>query len=131
VLTDPIADMLTRIRNAGRARRVRVTLPESRIRREIARVLKESGYVRDFSSDGDPKKPTLTVELRYHGQDTPMIESIQRVSKPGRRVYVGCDEIPKVRSGLGIAILSTNRGVMTDTQAREARLGGEILARVW
>jgi small subunit ribosomal protein S8 len=131
VLTDPIADMLTRIRNAGRARRVRVTLPESRIRREIARVLKESGYVRDYSSDGDPKKPTLTVELRYHGQDTPMIESIQRVSKPGRRVYVGCDEIPKVRSGLGIAILSTNRGVMTDTQAREARLGGEVLARVW
>jgi small subunit ribosomal protein S8 len=131
VLTDPIADMLTRIRNAGHARRVRVSLPESRIRREIARVLKESGYVRDYSTDGDPKKPTLTVELRYHGQDTPMIESIQRVSRPGRRVYVGCEEIPKIRSGLGIAILSTNRGVMTDQQAREARVGGEILARVW
>jgi len=131
VLTDPIADLLTRVRNAGHARRVRVSMPESRIRREIARVLKETGYVRDFSSDGDPKKPTLTIELRYHGQDSPMIESIQRVSRPGRRVYVGCDDIPKIRSGLGIAILSTNRGVMTDAQAREARLGGEILAKVW
>lgn len=131
MLTDPIADLLTRVRNAGHARRVRVSMPESRIRREIARVLKENGYVRDFSSDGDPKKPTLTIELRYHGQDSPMIESIQRVSRPGRRVYVGCDDIPKIRSGLGIAILSTNRGVMTDAQAREARLGGEILARVW
>jgi len=131
VLTDPIADMLTRIRNAGHARRVRVSLPESRIRREIARVLKENGYVRDYSTDGAEKKPTLTVELRYHGQDTPMIESIQRVSRPGRRVYVGCEDIPKIRSGLGIAILSTNRGVMTDQQAREARVGGEILARVW
>ena len=131
MLTDPIADLLTRVRNAGHARRVRVSMPESRIRREIARVLKETGYVRDFSSDGDPKKPTLTIELRYHGQDSPMIESIQRVSRPGRRVYVGCDDIPKIRSGLGIAILSTNRGVMTDAQAREARLGGEILAKVW
>ena len=131
MLTDPIADLLTRVRNAGHARRMRVSMPESRLRREIARVLKENGYVRDFSSDGDPKKPTLTIELRYHGQDSPMIESIQRVSKPGRRVYVGCDEIPKVRSGLGMAILSTNKGVMTDTQAREARVGGEILARVW
>jgi len=131
VLTDPIADMLTRIRNAGHARRVRVSLPESRIRREIARVLKENGYVRDYSTDGAEKKPTLTVELRYHGQDTPMIESIQRVSRPGRRVYVGCEDSHKIRSGLGIAILWTNRGVMTGQQPREGRVGAEILAMVW
>jgi len=134
VLTDPIADLLTRIRNGGRARHVSVTMPDSRIRREIARVLKESGYIQDFASDGHPKKPSLTIELRYHRgrrSGIPIIEQIERVSRPGRRVYVGHEEIPRVRNGLGLAILSTPRGVMTDSQAREERVGGEILARLW
>jgi small subunit ribosomal protein S8 len=131
VLTDPIADMLTRLRNAGRARFARVSLPESRMRREIARVLKERGFISDWSSDGDAKKPTLTIELRYGEYDQLMIEGIQRVSRPGRRVFVRCSEIPTVRNGLGIAILSTPRGILTDAEAREAHVGGEVLARVW
>lgn len=134
MLSDPIADFLTRIRNGGTARRVRVSLPESRLRREIARVLKENGYIEDYSSDGDAKKPVLTVELRYHTgrrAGTPMIGAIERVSRPGRRVYVGCEELPKVRNGLGIGIISTPRGILTDQQARDARVGGEYLARVW
>ena len=134
MLTDPIADMLTRVRNGGHARRVSVSMPDSRIRREIARVLKENGYIEDFSSDRDPKKATLTIRLRYHdGRRSwiPMIERIERVSKPGRRVYVGHREVPMVRSGIGMAILSTPRGILTDKQAREAHLGGEVLARVW
>jgi len=134
VLTDPIADLLTRIRNGGRARHVSVSMADSRMRREIARVLKESGFIQDYASDRDPKKPTLTIQLRYHvgrRSGIPIIEQIERVSRPGRRVYVGHSEIPQVRSGLGIAILSTSKGVMTDVQAREASVGGEVLARVW
>jgi small subunit ribosomal protein S8 len=131
MLTDPIADTLTRIRNAGRARLTRVSMPESRIRREIARVLKDRGYILDFSSDDDPKKPTLTVDLRYSQTNEPMIERIERVSKPSRRVYVAAREVPRVRNGLGVAILSTPKGVMSDQEAREAHVGGEVLARVW
>ncbi len=131
MLTDPIADLLTRIRNGGRARLVRVSLPGSRLKAEIARVLKEQGFISDFSGDGDAKKPTLSVEIRYNAENAPIIEGIERVSRPSRRVYVGWDEIPQVRNGLGIAILSTPRGILTDTQAREAHVGGEILAQVW
>ena len=134
MLTDPIGDMLTRVRNGGHARRVSVSMPDSRIRREIARVLKENGYIEDFSSDRDEKKPTLTIRLRYHDgrrSGIPIIERIERVSKPGRRVYVGHKEVPSVRSGIGIAILSTPKGILSDKQAREAHLGGEVLARVW
>jgi small subunit ribosomal protein S8 len=126
--------MLTRVRNGGHARRVSVSMPDSRIRREIARVLKENGYIEDFSSDRAEKKPTLTVRLRYHDgrrSGIPIIERLERVSKPGRRVYVGHKEVPSVRSGIGIAILSTPKGILTDKQAREAHLGGEVLARVW
>jgi small subunit ribosomal protein S8 len=131
MLTDPIADMLTRIRNAGMARHARVSMPDSGMRREIARVLKEHGYIREFTSDGDPKKPVLTIELRYTESAALIIEGLERVSRPGRRVYVGAAKIPKVRNGIGIAILSTPRGLLTDQQAREANVGGEILARVW
>jgi small subunit ribosomal protein S8 len=131
VLTDPIADMFTRIRNGGQARLSRVSMPDSRLKRDIARVLHEQGYIRGFSSDRDPKKPTLTIEVRYNDASEPMIEDIQRVSRPSRRVYVGWHEIPKVRNGLGIAILSTPRGILADQQAREARVGGEILGTVW
>ncbi|MCZ6713822.1 MAG: 30S ribosomal protein S8 [Deltaproteobacteria bacterium] len=131
MLTDPIADMITRIRNGGQARLKRVGMPESRLKREVARVLQEQGYISSYSSDGDPKKPVLTVEVRYNDGSEPMIQGIQRVSRPSRRVYVGWQEIPKVRNGLGIAILSTPRGILTDQQAREAHVGGEILAEVW
>jgi small subunit ribosomal protein S8 len=131
VLTDPIADMLTRIRNGGRARLVRVSIPGSRIKSELARVLKEQGFITDFSRQGDAKKPELSVEIRYDAENAPIIEGIERVSRPSRRVYVGWNEIPKVRNGLGIAILSTPQGILTDEQAREAHLGGEVLAKVW
>lgn len=134
MLTDPISDLLTRIRNGGRARHVSVTMADSRIRREIARVLKESGYITDYATDGDPKKPKLTIQLRYHSgrrSGIPIIEQIERVSRPGRRIYVRYAEIPRVRNGIGIAILSTPRGIMTDARAREEHVGGEVLARVW
>jgi small subunit ribosomal protein S8 len=131
VLQDPIADFLTRVRNGGRARLSRVPVRESRLTRDIARVLKERGFIRDYSSDGDPKKPVLTVELRYDPDNRHMIERIERVSRPSRRVYVGWKEVPRVRNGTGIAILSTNRGILTDDQAREAHVGGEVLARIW
>jgi small subunit ribosomal protein S8 len=131
MLTDPISDMLTRIRNAGRARLTRISMPDSRTRRELARILKENGFLRDYATDNDPKKPKLTVELRYDQDNEHIIEGIERVSRPGKRVYVGVREIPKVRSGLGIGILSTPKGLLSDEQAREAHVGGELLARVW
>lgn len=131
MLTDQIADMLTRIRNAGRARLTRVAIPASQVKREIARVLQENGYIRSFSIDEGSKKSTLTVELRYNDLNLPMIEAIRRVSKPSLRVYVGYREVPKVRNGLGIAILSTPKGIMADKQAREAKIGGEVLIEVW
>jgi small subunit ribosomal protein S8 len=131
VLTDPIADMLTRIRNAGRARLSVVSMPESRMRRAIAGVLTDRGYIRGFTSQQGEKKPVLTLEIRYGAGNRPIIEGIERVSRPGRRVYVSAKEIPSVRNGIGIAILSTPKGILTDQQAREANVGGEVLARVW
>ncbi len=131
MLTDPISDMLTRIRNGGRARKTRVLMAESRMKREIARVLAECGYISGFASDGDPKKPVLSIDLRYNDDNKPIIDALERVSKPSCRVYVGSSEIPVIRSGLGIAILSTPKGILTDQQARDAHVGGELLARVW
>jgi small subunit ribosomal protein S8 len=131
MLTDPIADMFTRIRNGGRARLVRVTLPESRMKRELARVLQEHGYIGSFESDGHAKKPNLSIDIRYNRRGQPMIEGLIRVSKPSCRVYVGSRDIPTVRNGLGIAILSTPKGILTDAEAREAHVGGEVLAEVW
>jgi small subunit ribosomal protein S8 len=131
MLTDPISDMLTRIRNAGRARLNRVSMPSSRMKREIARVLKQEGFIRDFAVTGDERRPVLTLEVRYGHYSQPMIEGLERVSKPSRRVYVGAKEIPRVRNGLGVAILSTPQGILTDKEARDARVGGEFLARVW
>ena len=131
MINDPIADMLTRIRNGGRARLMRVKMPKSKIKVELARVLRERGYIAGYSDDPDAAKPTLCVEIRYGDDDRPVIEGIQRISSPGRRVYVPASRIPQIRSGLGMAILSTPRGILTDTEARNAGVGGELLAKVW
>jgi small subunit ribosomal protein S8 len=131
MMTDPVSDMLSRIRNGALARHDRVEMPHSNLKKDIASVLKSEGYVDDVrESDGEGKK-TLTLVLRYgRGKDS-AIDGVRRVSAPGRRVYVRHDRIPRVRSGMGISILSTSRGVMTDRQAREQKVGGELLCEVW
>lgn len=131
---DPIADFLTRIRNGLAVGHASVTLPYSRIKQDIAVILKDEGYVEDFSMAENDGKPTLTVELKYYGARRvrrPVITEIKRISTPGRRVYVGKADIPWVLSGMGIAILSTPKGVMTGTQARRNNVGGEVLAYVY
>jgi small subunit ribosomal protein S8 len=130
MLTDPIADMLTRVRNAGQARHRRVDMPVSRMKTEIARILKENHYIHDYKILDDGKHGVLRLYLKYY-QEKPIIRELKRVSRPGLRRYVSVDEIPRVRNGLGVAILSTSRGVMTDRDARSARVGGELLATVW
>lgn len=131
MMTDPISDMLARIRNASIARHDRAEMPHSNLKQHVAEVLKLEGYVDDVRvSDGEGRK-TLTVVLRYgRGRDS-AIDGVRRVSAPGRRVYVRHDRIPRVRSGMGISILSTSQGVMTDRLAREKRVGGELLCEVW
>lgn len=126
---DPISDMLTRIRNAQRASKVAVAMPSSKLKVAIAKVLKEEGYIEDFSISADEKKPTLDIQLKYYA-GRPVIERIERVSRPGLRVYKGTVEIPKVMNGLGVAIVSTSKGVMTDRKARAAGIGGELLCIV-
>jgi len=128
-LNDPIADMLTRIRNAGRAGKTEVSMPSSKMKAAIAEVLRDNGYVSEFRVDGDVRKE-LKIELKYL-DEKPVIEGIERVSKPSRRVYAGSDELPRVLDGLGIAIISTSKGVLADRAAREQRTGGEVLCYVW
>jgi len=131
-MTDPIADMLTRIRNAVDAKHRRVDMPHSKLKAEIARVLKESAFIQDYRPvPTDDGRQILRIILKYAQGGQPVIREIQRVSSPGLRKYVGVHEIPRVRNGLGTAILSTSQGVMTDRQARAARQGGELLAVVW
>ena len=131
MMTDPIADMLTRIRNASLARHDRAEMPHSRLKEHVATVLKAEGYLDDVRlSEGEGPK-TLTVVLRYGRDRESVIDGIRRVSTPGRRVYVRHDRIDKVCSGMGISILSTSRGVMTDKEARRQRVGGELLCEVW
>jgi small subunit ribosomal protein S8 len=129
---DTIADMLTAIRNANMRALREVRVPHSNIKAEIARILKEEGFIEDYRIEGD-KKRDLVIIMKYKGKrgKDPVIEGIERVSKPGRRVYVGVDEIPRVRNGLGVAILSTPAGVLTGKQARTKRVGGELLCKVW
>ncbi len=131
MMTDPISDMFTRIRNAGQARKTRLSMPSSRMKREIARVLRERGYIDGFGVSEDAKKSVLTIDLRYDDVSLPMIAGVERVSRPGRRTYVRASGIPRVRGGLGMAILSTPRGILSDAEARDARVGGELLALVW
>jgi small subunit ribosomal protein S8 len=129
-VTDPIADMLTRIRNGIRARHPRVEMPASKLKTEVARILKDEGFISNFKVGDEGKKKVLKVFLRYGTDGGSVITLIERVSKPGRRVYVACDEIPKVLGGMGINILTTPRGVMTGKEARKSRLGGEVLCNV-
>lgn len=126
---DPIADMLTRIRNASRALLPEVVVPHSRLKEAIAKVMLREGFIQDVKVEGDKIK-TLRLRLKYQGKRS-VIEDLKRVSKPGVRYYVGVDEIPRVRGGLGIAILSTPKGVMTGAEARRKRVGGELLCLVW
>jgi small subunit ribosomal protein S8 len=129
MMTDPVSDMLTRIRNASLARHERTQLPMSRLKQHIAEILKLEGYIADVREEEDGR--TLTIVLKYGRDRTSAIDGIRRVSRPGRRVYVPHDQIPRVLSGLGVAILSTSRGVMSDREARRQRVGGELLCEVW
>ena len=128
-MTDPIADMLTRIRNGQKARKVSVAMPASKEKEAIAAVLKDEGYITDFATSGDGATKALTVELKYF-EGTPVIENVRRISKPGLRVYRGKEDLPKVLGGLGVAIVSTSAGVMSDRKAREKGIGGEVLCVV-
>ena len=130
-LNDPIADMLTRIRNAGGAGQKRVDMPVSKLKIEVARILAENHFIHEYKLLDDGEHGLLRLYLKYTKDGRPVIRVLERVSKPGLRRYVGADEIPRVRSGMGIAILSTSRGLMTDRDARAARVGGELLATVY
>lgn len=130
-MTDPIADMLSRIRNAASAAHEDVNVPASKIKENIARILVEEGYLEGYERVEDNGHPAIVIRLRYSGERDPAISGLKRVSKPGRRVYKGAGELPRVLGGLGVAIISTSQGVMTDKEARRARVGGEILAYVW
>jgi small subunit ribosomal protein S8 len=133
MLTDPIADMLTRIRNANKALHDRAEMPSSRVKREIARLLKEEGYIRDFHVERKAETPydTLVIELKYGRNRERVLSDLKRVSKPGRRIYARKDRLPRVLGGMGTAILSTSHGVMTSRRAQEEGVGGEVIAFVW
>jgi len=130
VMTDPIADMFTRIRNANQMRNEKVVLPSSKIKVEIARVLKEEGFINSYKVDGEVKKE-LTIELKYGKSNERVISGIKRVSKPGLRVTAKCENLPRVLNGLGLAIISTPKGIMSEKQARKENVGGEVLGYVW
>ena len=129
VVTDTIADMLTRIRNANQMRYEEVSVPSSKIKNEIARILKEEGFIKDYTINSDEKVINLT--LKYTDKKERVITGLKRISKPGLRVYAKNDEIPQVLNGLGIAIISTSKGIMTDKEARKENIGGEVLAYIW
>ena len=130
-MTDPVADMITRIRNSVRAKLPKVDIPSSKLKVEIARILKNEGYVANFKVNDDGKQGMLRVYLKYGAGSEKIISGIVRVSRPGRRIYVTKDKIPTILGGMGVAILSTSAGVMTDRQVRKQHLGGEVLAYVW
>lgn len=130
-MTDPIADMLTRIRNAMMRKHESVLIPASRIKRDIAKLLKDEGFVRDARLVSQDGRQSIKIDLKYLNEDDSVIVGIERVSTPGRRVYVGQDSIPTVKGGYGVAILSTNKGILTDKQSRQAKVGGEVLCYVW
>ena len=130
-ITDPIADMLTRIRNANASKHESVEIPASNMKKQIAQILVDEGYIKSYNIIDDGKQGIIKVLLKYGPNKSLVIRGIKRVSKPGLRIYVGSEEIPKVMKGLGVAIVSTSKGVMTDKEARKANVGGEVLAFVW
>ena len=131
VVTDTIADMLTRIRNANQMRYEEVKVPASNIKKEIARILKEEGFINDYKIDSEDAQGTIILTLKYTDKKERVITGLKRISTPGLRVYAKNDEIPKVLNGLGIAIISTSKGIMTDKEARKENIGGEVLAYIW
>jgi small subunit ribosomal protein S8 len=130
-ISDPIADMLTRVRNASRARHSEVVVPTSRTKREIARILRDEGFIADFREERNGSTASLHLTLKYVDGKAPVVSGLKRISKPGLRVYARKTDIPRVLGGLGIVIVSTSQGIMTGAQARKAQLGGEVLAYVW
>lgn len=130
-ITDTIADMLTRIRNANSAKHDTVDIPASNMKKAIAQILLDEGYIKSFQIVEDEKQGTIKVALKYGQGKTPVIQGLRRVSKPGLRIYTSCEDMPRVMKGLGTAILSTNKGIMTDKQARKENVGGELLAFIW
>lgn len=130
-ITDSIADLLTRIRNATTAKHDTVDIPSSNMKKSITQILVDEGYVRSFTVIEDGKQGIIRIALKYGENKTPIISGLRRISKPGLRIYAGCDDMPKVMKGLGIAIVSTSKGVMTDRKARRESIGGEVLAFVW
>ena len=131
MMTDPISDMLTRIRNAGIARLAQTTCPFSKEKLAIAKVLEEAGFIGNVGAESKEGHPALVMVIRYDDQGRPLIDGIRRVSKPGRRVYVGAREIWKVRNGLGISVISTSKGILSGADARDAAIGGEVVCEVW
>ncbi|MEM7411727.1 MAG: 30S ribosomal protein S8 [Myxococcota bacterium] len=131
MMTDPIADMLTRIRNAGVARHSETRCPSSKQKLAVAHVLQNAGFLDDVKVEARGGHPSLVLGIRYDDGGVPLIDGIRRVSKPGRRVYVGKDEVPKVRAGLGVAVISTSRGILSDSDARAQNVGGEVVCEVW
>jgi small subunit ribosomal protein S8 len=130
-MTDPLADMLTRIRNAGKAGFDKVDIPASRMKIALARIFKEEGFIKNYKVIKDNRQGVLRIYLKYDDRQKPLIQGLVRVSKPGRRMYVGHVELPRVQGGLGVAVVSTNKGVLTDRQARKLRVGGEVLCQIW
>jgi small subunit ribosomal protein S8 len=130
-ITDPIADMLTRIRNAGSARHATVDVPASNVKKAIAQILLEEGYIKAYDVTAEGIQGNIKITLKYTANKEKAIQGLRRVSKPGLRVYAGAEELPRVLKGLGVAIISTSRGIMTDKKARELHVGGEVLAFVW
>ena len=130
-ITDPIADMLTRIRNACTAKHDTVDIPASNMKKSIAQILLEEGYIKSYQVTDDGKQGVIRVVLKYDQNKTKVIKGLRRVSKPGLRIYTSCEDMPKVLKGLGIAIMSTSKGVMTDKKARAEKVGGEVLAYIW
>ncbi|MFH1136297.1 MAG: 30S ribosomal protein S8 [Pseudomonadota bacterium] len=130
-MTDPIADLLTRIRNSLTARHERVDMPSSKVKVNISRILKDEGYIKNFKVIKDNKQGVLRIFLKYNDQNKSVIKGLERVSRPSRRIYVGADEIPPVLSGLGVGIISTSKGIISDREARRLNVGGEMICSVW
>lgn len=131
MFTDPIADFLTRVRNASKARLKKVDVNASQMKVSLAEIWKETGYIKNFNLYRQGNKGVLRLYLKYHGKNQPVIQGIVRISKPGRRVYARCEKIPKILNGMGVSIVSTSKGIMTDSLARESRVGGEVICKIW